>query len=428
MSYTLKTLPQSQVELTITVTPNEYEDEMKKGAVRLSQKIKIKGFRPGKAPYDIIKKEAGEMAIMQEAIEYIVRHSYHSAVVAEKLPIIGQPEIKLEKFAPGNDIIYSAVVALLPKVEVADIGKITITKEVKKIEEKDVDETLEALRGMQATEVIKTGKSTSDDKVVLDMDMFLDKVPVEGGQAKDYQVYLSEQHYIPGFNEKIVGIEKGEEREFTLDFPKTHYQKNLAGKTVTFKVTAKDVFERKLPEINDDFAKKVGQQSLSELRGLIQKNRQTEEENRAEQKAEIELLEKMIENSKFEEIPEVLITSEKQKMFYELKGDLEKHNVTLEKYLEDLKKTEKQLLEEFTEQSTKRAKAALLSRQIAINENLTVEDKELDDELKKIREMYKDNPQAQENLKKTEVIETIATTIQNRKVMDWMKKKVFTKE
>jgi trigger factor len=426
--YTTKKLDNSQIELTITVKPEDYDKDMKNAAVRVSQKAKIKGFRPGKAPYDVIKRELGEMAIMQEAIEHIVRHAYHSAVVAEKMPIIGQPEINLEKFAPGNDIVFKAIVALLPKVTVFDAKKVKVKKEIKKISDKDLDETFTALRGMQATEILKTGKAGDKDKLIIDMDMLVDKVPVDGGQAKDYQVYLSEPHYIKGFNEKLIGAKKDDVVEFELDFPKDHYQKHLAGKKVAFKITVKEVYERKLPELDEEFAKKLGQKSVEELKALVRKNREAEETRRGEQKAEVEMLDKMIEGSTFEEIPEVLVDSEKQKMFHELKSDLTKNNITMEQYLADLKKDEKQLVEDFRIGAEKRAKAALLSRQIALDEDIKVEDKELKEEIAKLNEMYKDNNEALENIKRTEVIETIATTLQNKKVMDHLRSIVFKVE
>ncbi|PIR76267.1 MAG: hypothetical protein COU32_03285, partial [Candidatus Magasanikbacteria bacterium CG10_big_fil_rev_8_21_14_0_10_42_10] len=203
MSYTKKDLKDSQVELTITVTPNTYSEPLQKAAVRLSQRASIKGFRKGKAPFDIVKKELGEMAIMQEALEDIVKKTFFEAIREEKLETIGMPKITVEKVAPGNDIEYKAVVALMPSVKLADIKKITIKKEEPTVDEKKIDETLEALRGMHATEIVKAGEATGTDKLVLDMDMLIDNVPVEGGQSKDYQVYLSEDHYIPGFNKEV---------------------------------------------------------------------------------------------------------------------------------------------------------------------------------------------------------------------------------
>lgn len=427
MPYEVKKLDGSQVQLTITVLPQEYQEDLKAAATRIAQNSNIKGFRKGKAPYDIVKKEFGEMAIMQEALQTILRRSYHTAVVKENLDIIGTPDIKVEKIAPDNDLVYVATVALLPEVKLADPTKIKAKKEARQVEDKEIDETLDALRGMQAEEIKKEGKANDKDKLVIDMNMKHEKVPVEGGQSKDYQVYLSEKHYIPGFNEKLVGAKEGDELNFTLEFPKEHYQKHLAGRKIDFEVQVKEVFERKLPALNEEFAKKLGQQSVEELKELLKKNKQAEEDQKADQKFEIEILDAMIDKSEFEDIPEVLVNHEKEKMFNELKRDLEKHGVTLEQYLMDIKKKEDELLKDFTEQATKRAKAALISREVAKEHKIKAEESEIEEELQKVRDMYKDHPQwkqYKEHFERVEVKETIATTIQNKKVVAWLKDQV----
>ncbi|MBD3311695.1 MAG: trigger factor [Candidatus Magasanikbacteria bacterium] len=425
MNYSTKKLENSQVEMKITVEPSDMEEHLKKAATKLSERTAIKGFRKGKAPFDVVKKELGEMAILQEALESIVQHTFYDAIKKEELETIGMPKIEIEKIAPDNDLVYKATVALLPNVKLPEINNIKVVREVKKVEDKQVDETLDALRGMQAKEVIKEGKAEGTDKLVLDMNMSIDKVPVEGGQSKDHQVYLSEKHYIPGFNEQVKGLKKGDEKEFTLDFPKDHYQKNLAGKKVDINVKVKDVFERQLPEMTDEFAKTLGQESVSKLKELIKNNMLQEAETKADQKVEIEILDKLIDKADFEPIPDVLIDAERQKMFYELKSNLEKQGIPIKQYLEDIKKDEKQLFEDFKQQAEKRAKAALVSRQIAKEKNIHVHDEEIDKEIKMMEEMYKDNPQYLENIKRPEVRDTIAMTIQNKKVMDWLKAKII---
>lgn len=428
MPYTRKDLDGSQVELTITVTPAEYEKHLKDAANVISEKAKIKGFRPGKAPFDVVKKEFGDMGVLQEALEAIIRESYYLAVMGEKLDTLGMPQISVEKVAPGNDIVYKATVALMPSVKLPDISKIKVTRDAKPVEEKQISETLDALRGMQAEEVATEEAAREMDKVVIDMNMFLDKVPVDGGQAKDYQVYLSEAHYIPGFNEKIVGIKKGETKEFSLDFPKEHYQKHLAGKKVDFSVTAKDVFERRMPELNDEFAKKLGLESVKKLQDLVRDNLTKEAHEKATQKAEIEILDTLVEKTKFDPIPEVLINGERQKMFHELKRDLDKNGISIEKYLEDIKKSEKDLFEDFKAQAEKRAKAALISRQIAVENNIKVDDADIDGEIEMMLSVYGQNPQYAENIKRPEVRDTIAVSLQNKKVMQFLRAKILGEE
>jgi len=128
MSHTTKKLDQNQIEFIVTVTPAEYQKHLEKASVRISERTAVKGFRSGKVPYEIMKKEVGEMNILQEALEPIVQETFYQAVVAEKLETIGMPKIDVEKLAPGNDIVYKALVGLMPKVKIGDLSKIKITR------------------------------------------------------------------------------------------------------------------------------------------------------------------------------------------------------------------------------------------------------------------------------------------------------------
>ncbi len=425
MKYVAKKLEKAQFELVITVEPKDYEQNMQKAAVRLSERAAIKGFRAGKAPYAIVKEQLGEIKIMEEALESIVQGSFHEAVQKEKLETIGMPQITIEKMAPGNEVVYKAVVALLPKVKLPDLSTIKVECKEVKVEKAQADEVLDNLKKMQRRESAKADAATKEDKLMIDMEMFIDKVPMEGGQAKDHQVYMSEEHYIPGLTDQLVGLKKDDTKEFTLKFPKEHYQKQFAGKDVDFKVKVKEVFALNYPELNDDFAKTLGQESMAKLHELLQHNLLHEAERKEDQRVEIAILEQILEKTTFEEIPEILVNSEKRKMFYELKHNLDQHGVTMEQYLKDMKKTEEDIAKDFTEQATKRAKSALISRQVALDNDLKVEPSEMEAEIKAIKAAYPGDKNVEDNLQRPEVLETVATTIQNRKVVEFLKNKVL---
>lgn len=421
MNYSTKKIEKSSIEITITVQPSDYQKNMQSAATRLSERAAIHGFRPGKAPYEMVKQQLGEIKILEEAMQSIVESNFYQVVKTEKLETIGMPKITLEKFAPGNDLIFKAEVALLPKVTLADLTKIKIEPKKIEITKEKTDEMIENLRKMQRKEVVKSGISTKDDKLVIELDMFIDKVPVEGGSAKSHQVYLSEPHYIPGLAEKLIGLKKDETKEFPLKFPKEHYQKHLAGKDVDFKVKVNEVFELQYPELNDEFAKSLGQQSLEKLVEILTANLTKEEERKESERIEIAILDQLIEQSTFEEIPDILIDAEKNKMFYELKHSLDEQGISTEQYLNDLKKTQEEIFKDFTEQAVKRAKAALISRRVAEDNKISVSDEELKQEIELIKASYPGNETVAENLKRGEVIGTISTTIQNKKVMKFLK-------
>ena len=426
MEHKSQKLENSQMEFTVTVTPKDYQKHLETAAQHISNRVAIKGFRKGKAPYDMVKKEVGNMKLMQEALEDIIQESFFQAVKAEKVDTIGMPEINVQKMAPDNDIIYTAKVALIPKVTLPKLDSIKIKRTVKKVSDKDVDETIENLRKMQAKEVVKEGKANKDDKIVIDMNLLLAGIPVEGGQANDYGVYLGEEHqHIPGFNEALLDLKKDDEKEFDLPFPKNYHSQQLAGNTGTFKVKVKDVFTRELPDVDEAFAKALGQERVEKLRELIKENLGHEAQHKADEVAEIEMFETLIKACNFDEIPNVLVDAERKKMFYELRSDLEKHGVSIEQYLQDIKKNEKDLEADFKAKATDRAKASLLSREVALENKLEVSKEELETEVKKLREYYKETAEYLENLKKPEVIDSIHNMLLNKKVVAFLADKLI---
>jgi trigger factor len=256
------------------------------------------------------------------------------------------------------------------------------------------------------------------------MDLLLAGIPFEGGQAKDYQVYLSENQHIPGFNDALVGLKKDDEKEFDLPFPTEYYNKQLAGNTGTFKVKVKDVYKREFPEVSDEFAKTLGQESVDKLKELLQTNLEHEAIHKADEKVEVEIFETLVDKSTFDEIPEVLINAERNRMFNELRYDLEKNGITIDQYLADIKKNEEDLAKDFTERATKRAKSALISRKVAKEFEITLTDEEIKKEMDMMRDTYKENPDYLENLKKPEVQDSIKNMLVNKKVVAFLKDKI----
>lgn len=252
--------------------------------------------------------------------------------------------------------------------------------------------------------------------------MLKDGVVVDGGTGRDYRIYMNEPHYIPGFTEKLVGIKAGEERSFTLPFPTEHYQKHLAGKEIDFTAKATGVFEMQLPPVDDAFAQGVGLKDVEELRGKLKENLQLEEKRRRDEASEIELLEKLVDTTKFTEVPEVLVTDETRRMMDELQHGVEEQGMKWEDYLSSIKKTRDELRLDMTTQAIRRIKTAVLvkafakQQQVAISEDEL--DKETDDILMRIRENDKET---RERIASPEYRQYIAIQLRNRKTLEWLK-------
>jgi trigger factor len=391
----------------------------------LSKKTKIDGFRPGNAPFDVIKQKVGEMTLYEEAAEIAVRKSYVEVVKKENLQIVGQPQIEVLKLAPENPFSFKARAALMPKVKLADWKKIKVKRKEIKIDESDIENALRDLQKMQTKEKLVKRPADRHDKVVVDMEVLLDKVAVEGGQTKGHSIYLDEPYYIPGFCAELVGLSEGQTKKFSLPFPKEHYQKNLAGKNVDFKINIKEIFELEHPALDDNFAKSLGRASFSDLKNLIQSNLQTEYSQKEEQRREIEILEKIVEGSRFDDIPEILINAEAHKMVHELEDGVAERGLKFDDYLKNIGKTHDQILLDFAPQAVKRIKTALAISEIADKENIKVSEEEIDKEIEKVLEIYKDEPDMRERIHQEESRQYLRRTLQNRKVIKLLKEKII---
>lgn len=420
---TIEKLPGSKVKLVFKVTPEDAKPYLDEAVRALSEAKPLPGFRPGKASYADVARAHGEMRIWETALERIVRASYLKALIDQDLDTVGSPEIQVDKLTPGADIQFTAIAPLSPTVtKLTSYNAPVANYSAREIKDEDVDKAITELRGMQRKEVRSTEAATKDDLVVIDMDMLHKNVQVEGGAGRDYRIYLSENNYLPGFAEKLVGVKEGEERSFILKFPEDHYQKHLAGQDVEFKTTARSIFKLELPVLDEAFAKSLGQESVDALKSIIKKNIGEEEADRSRQKCEIEMLEQLVDASTFSDIPELIVNDEVRKMMAELEHSVEERGMKMNDYLESIKKTKDALRLEFVPQAVRRIKTATLIKEIAKREKVTVEESELDHELDHIIEGVPANDaETRARVASPEYREYVSILLRNQKTLELLK-------
>jgi len=422
MSYTIEKLPKSTIKFDFEVSPQEAEPFLRSAAERLSKESKIPGFRPGKAPYEMIKQRVGEMAILEEALENIIRAKFTEAIVAEDLDTVGAPEVNVEKLAPGNPIKFQITVAQLPDIEkLADYKNAAVEKKPVEVGEEKVEKVLGDLAKMQTKEKIVERAATKADKVIVDLSMEQNHVAVEGGASPNFGVYLGEENYIPGLTDKLVGMKAGEEKEFSLKFPEDHFQKTLAGKDVDIKVKMGGVYELETPEINDEFAKSIGQKDMNALKETMRQNLKAEAEQEQGQRLEQEIFQKLIKETRFADIPEILVNEEINKMIHELEHNAGHQGMKFEDYLKSINKTVADLKLDFAPQAMERVKAALILRKIIETEKIEIPESELDAELDKIAANYKDNDDAKKQIYSPEYREYMENVMKNKKAIAMLK-------
>jgi trigger factor len=421
MQLNTKTLQKNTIELEVEVPAEELKTFLDKAASILALEVKIDGFRPEKVPFDVLAKHVGEMTIYEKAAELAVEKTYPKIVKDENLETLGSPEISIIKLTPGNPLIYKAKVSLLPQIKLGDYRKIKLSRKKIELEEKKVDAALHDLQKMQTKEVLTNRPAGKTDKLVLDMEMFLDKVALEGGQTKDHAVYMAESYYVPGLTDQLIGLSAGDSKEFSLPFPKEHYQKNIAGKTVDFKVKVTSVFELQPPALDDAFAKTLGQGSFEDLKKIIRKNLLAEMENQEELRLEEEVLKQVVAEARIEDVPELLVNSEAHKMIHELENSLVERGINFDDYLKNIKKTEAQLMLEFAPRAVERIKTALAIKEIAAAEKIEATSTEIEEELVKVREAYKNEPDLLEQAESEESKQYLGNIIKNRKAVKLLK-------
>ena len=419
-----KDLEKSQVELNVELSLEEFKPYIEKGAIKVSKDVKIDGFRQGKVPYEMLKQKIGEMTILEEAARMAINDTLNEAIKEKvKAQPVGNPKVDITKLAPDNPLGYKVVLALLPKVELKSYKDLKIKKRTVEIKEKDVETMINNLQEMRAQEVTVDREIKMDDKVIVDIQMFLDKVPVESGQSKDTAAIIGKDYIVPGFDKKLIGAKKNDVREFSLPYPKDFHMQNLAGKMVEFKVTIKDVFNREVPALDDKFALGFGVKKIAELRDNIKKSIVDEKTREAKQANEQEMLEKLIEKNSFGDIPEMLVEHETHTMLHELEHSVTERGGKFEEYLQSINKTRDQLTLDLLPDAVKRVKTSLLNRAVAKAEKISAKESEIDEHIKAMEKQYSqnkapDSKEILERLKTPEYRAYVNNIFTSKKVID----------
>ncbi len=427
MKVEVKKLPRGQAELIIELSVEEYQPFLAQAASEISLTTKIPGFRPGKASFEIIKQRVGEQGIWEQALEAAIKKTFLQAVDQEKLITVGSPQIDIIKLAPGNPVVYKAVISLLPEVQLTNYLKIRVQSKPVEIKPKQINKAMTDIQKMHAKEILVNREAKEGDKIEIDFETFLDRVPIENGKQTKFSLVIGEATFIPGLEEQLIGLKKADVKEFQLKFPENYHQKALAGKLVDFKIKVNAVFELELPKLDDDFAKNLGGfKTIKEIEDKIMAQITLQKEAEEKQRVEEEMLDKIIEQTTFGDIPDLLVDTETKKMVAELENNLNYQGLNFQDYLSHLKKNKEDLLLDFVPQAIKRVKSALVVREMAKKENIQVSDEEVKDEIKKTIQAYEGNQEAEKQLNQPDYQNYLKSVLAARKVIDHLKSAIIT--
>lgn len=422
MPVTTETLPASRARLLIDVPEDVVSQAKVKAAVSLSSRLKIPGFRAGKAPESVVRSQVGERAFLDEVVEETVQATYPFAVKESGIRVVARPEkVELLSFEPFR---YEVVVAVHPDIDLGSYRKISVALPPVEITDADVDKAIADILASNATYAPVEREARQNDRIRIDFSARdAEGKPVPGTEGEGEFCTLGEGRYVPGFEEALVGIKADESRTFPITFPKDYRAQEMAGKTVEFTVRATHVEERKLPELDDAFVTTLGggkpgtvEQFRAEVRSNMLSYRLEQERKQAEEK----VMDKLLSTCKGD-VPEALVSEERGAMLEDLRSELRRAGTDLERYLRSQDKTVDALMQEWEKPARDRVRLRFILRAIIEKEGLAVTDGEIDAEVEsmlssyheefraKARDLYRPGQPARDNL---------ANRLEVRKVFD----------
>ncbi len=415
----IKVTHNTDTNVTLAITADlENLTKIKDSVVkRLGTSVKVAGFRPGKAPMEVIEKNLDQQVLQGEFIDTVLNHYYTQAILKEQLRTVGQPEVNLKKFVPFTTFEFEVTVDVLGEVKLPDYTKIKVAREVAKVDAPQVNEVIESLRTRLAEKKSVDRAAKDGDEVIIDFKGVDDKgKPVNGADGKDYPLTLGSNQFIPGFEPAVVGVKKGEEKTFTIPFPKDYGVSALQGKKVTFTITAKEISELVLPKADDEFAANAGPfTDLKSLKDDIKKQLGIEKQNELDRKFETELLRTIATKTKVA-IPDSIIEDQLLRMEQEEKQNLAYRGQTWQEHLDGEGVTEQEHRDRNRKDAEEQVKIGIIIGAIGDKEKIEVTPEELEIRISLLKGQYQD-PAMQAELDKPEGRQDIAARIRSEKIV-----------
>ena len=312
MNVKVEELENSEVKLEITVSAEKFEEGMNKAFFKNAKYFSVPGFRKGKAPRARVEKYYGEHVLYEDAFNEIAPEIYEEALKENNIEAVARPEIDITQIGNGKDLIFTAIVTVKPKVELGKYKGIKIEKKEYPVTDEDVDNAIKAMAEKNARII-----TCDDDKIlekgdtaVIDFEGFVGGEAFEGGKGENYSLEIGSNTFIPGFEDQLIGLKKGEETDVNVNFPENYFSKELAGKPATFKVKVNEIKTKEYPKMDDEFAKDVSEfDTLKELKADTRAHLEEENSRRAKYEMEEDAIEEVTHSAKID-IPAKMLDAE----------------------------------------------------------------------------------------------------------------------
>ena len=391
MATTFEKLSSNKVKLGFVVESDKFDEGIRKAYQRNVKKFNIPGFRRGKAPMKIIENYYGPGVFYEDAFDIIFPDIYRAALEEHDVKPVDRPELEVEQIEKGKELKFTVEVFVRPDVELGEYTHLGIEKKVEEVTDDDVMADIERARDRAARYVEVTDREAKlDDQANIDYQGLLDGVPFEGGTAQGHELVLGSGAFIPGFEDQVVGMKIGEEKDLNVTFPENYHSEELAGKPVVFKVKLNSLREKEVPELDDEFVKDVSEtaNTVDEYKKEIREKLEKQAEERADAAFESEIIETISDNAKID-IPKAMVEEQIDAMLRDMELRMMYQGLRMQDFLKYSGQTMEQLRDTYRQQAEDRVKTQLTLEAITKAEGIEPTDEEIDKELSRFAEQGK---------------------------------------
>ena len=389
MSLQVEKLEKNMAKLTIEVGADELDKAIESAYQKQKGKISIPGFRKGKVPRQVVEKMYGKEVFYEDAANILIPDAYEKALDECEEDIVSSPKIDVTQIEAGKPFIFTAEVALKPEVKLGKYKGVKVEKADVVVTDEEVDEVIEKERENNARNITVEDRAVKDgDMTVIDFEGFVDGEAFDGGKGENYPLTIGSGAFIPGFEEQLVGSEIGKEVEVNVTFPEDYHAENLKGKAAVFKCTVKEIKEKELPELDDEFASEVSEfETLTEYKEDVKKNLEEKKMKEAKENKEREAVEAVVDLSEMD-IPEAMVETQLRQIVDEFAQRITMQGLSMEQYFQFTGTSYQQMLENVKPQAEKRIQSRLVLEAIAEAEKIEVTDEDFEKEIETMAEVY----------------------------------------
>lgn len=421
MNVKVENIEKNVVQLEIEVDAAKFEQGMQKSFLKNANKYNLPGFRKGKAPRKMVERYYGEQVFYEDAINIVCPEAYDKAIEENNIHAVERPEIDIKQIGEGKNLVFTAKVTVKPEVELGQYKGVEVSKIEATVTDEDVDSELKKTVEKNARMISVDDRAVqSGDTAVIDFEGFIDGVAFEGGKASNHELTIGSGQFIPGFEDQLIGFKAGEETEVNVSFPEDYGKAELANKPALFKVKVNEIKVKELPALDDEFAKDVSEfDTLEAYKDDIRKKLVEKAEHKAKHETEDKIIEKVVEAAIID-VPKVMVEKHIDSLVYDFNMRLRYQGLELQKYLEIMGMDMSTFREQFSNRAEKEVRTQLVLEKVGQIENVSATEDEVEAEINKLAENYKQSVEEFKKHLKEDDIQYIKSDLALKRIVDFV--------